>query len=184
MSPAPETIAVLPSPAKRFRPGRRPTEIARLFPRQGQWTEADYWALPETNHLVELSDGKVVILDVPGYSHQYAVLELAVAFRAFVRERGWGTVALAPLRVRLWPGKIREPDLVFMHRDHADRLGEDWWGVPDLGVEVISPRTAQSSGTESTDRVEKFGEYARAGVPEYWLVHPTERTIKDEPQYS
>jgi len=156
---------------------RRPT-IRDLFPPQGQWTEADYFALPETNRLVELSEGKVVIPDMPGYSHQYAVGELFATFRAFVRERGLGAVAVAPLAVRLWPGKIREPDIVFMHRDHADRIGERHWGVPDLVVEVVSPRTAESSGTEKTDREDKFSEYARAGVSEYWLVHPTERTIE------
>jgi Uma2 family endonuclease len=37
-------------------------------------------------------------------------------------------------------------------------------------MEVISPRTESSSGTERTDRKEKFGEYAQAGVAEYWLV--------------
>ena len=45
-------------------------------------------------------------------------------------------------------------------------------------VEVISPRTPESSGTEATDREEKHREYAQAGVQEYWLVHPTERTIE------
>jgi Uma2 family endonuclease len=78
----------------------------------------------------------------------------------------------------LWPGKVREPDVVFMHRDHADRIEEQRWGVPDLVVEVISPRTSQSSGTESTDRGDKFWEYEQAGVAEYWLVHPAERTIE------
>jgi len=111
-------------------------------------------------------------------SHQYAVGELFAVIRSFVREQNLGQVRVAPLRVRLWPGKFREPDVVFMHRDHADRLGEDYWGVPQLIVEVISPRTPQSSGTERVDRGEKFFEYARAGVQEYWLVNPTSCTIE------
>jgi Uma2 family endonuclease len=91
---------------------------------------------------------------------------------------GLGEVCVALLRVRLWPGKFREPDIVFMHRDHADRIGEDYWGIPDLVVEVISPRTSLSSGTEQVDREEKFVEYARAGVHEYWLISPTTCTIE------
>ena len=39
-------------------------------------------------------------------------------------------------------------------------------GPADLVVEVISP------GSVSVDRVEKYGEYERGGVKEYWLIHP------------
>jgi len=47
---------------------------------------------------------------------------------------------------------------------HTDRIGEHVSGVPDLLVEVTSPSAARP------DRMEKFAEYARAGVPEYWVV--------------
>lgn len=165
-------------PRRRAARPRLTTEVVELFPQQGQWTEADYFALPETNRIVELSEGRLVIPEMPTDSHQYVVLELALAIRSFIRDRDLGRVLVAPLRVRLWPGKFREPDIVFMHRDHADRIGENYWGVPDLVVEVISPRTPQSNGTEYTDRVEKFSEYTRAGVQEYWLVYPTEQTVE------
>jgi Uma2 family endonuclease len=157
---------------------RRSTELLELFPRQGQWTEATYLALPEANRILELSEGRVVMPDMPSTSHQRAVVELLFLMKNYVQTQNLGEVCVAPLRVRLWPGKFREPDLVFMHHDHADRIGEDYWGIPDLVVEVISPRTPQSSGTESVDRGEKFIEYALAGVPEYWLVHPTVGTIE------
>jgi Uma2 family endonuclease len=45
-------------------------------------------------------------------------------------------------------------------------------------AEVISPRTAQSSGTENTDRGAKFREYAEAGVREYWLLNPSVPSIE------
>ncbi|MBI3945498.1 MAG: Uma2 family endonuclease [Armatimonadetes bacterium] len=154
------------------------TEIARLFPLQGQWTEADYFALPETNHIVELSNGKVVMPDMPTTSHQRAVLRLARLMSAHAEAHGLGEVSMAPLRVRLWPGKIREPDVVFMLAEHEDRITEDYWGVPDLAVEVISPRAPHSSGTEAADRGDKFLEYAQAGVGEYWLVDPAAGTIE------
>ena len=79
---------------------------------------------------------------------------------------------MAPLPVRLWPGKIREPDTVCVANEHADRFGEQALGLPDLVVEVVSPPTV------TTDRVEKFYEYARAGVREYWMVDPEERAIE------
>ena len=45
-------------------------------------------------------------------------------------------------------------------------------GPPDLCIEVISP----SSGT--IDRVDKFHQYAAAGVQFYWLVDPQKKTIE------
>ena len=174
---------------RRPRPRRQPrltTQVALLYPCQGEWTEADYLALPETNRIVELSEGRLVVPDMPTDPHQFAVGELFAAMRAFVRGRrvpaseasGWGYLRVAPLRVRLWPGKFREPDIVFLSREHGDRRGEQFWGVPDLVVEVISPRSEHSSGTERADRRDKFEEYALAGVSEYWLVDPGGHTIE------
>lgn len=147
-------------------------EVALFFPRQGEWTEEDYLALPETNCFVELSDGRLEILEMPTNLHQYTVGELFVMMRAFVRENALGQVRVAPLPVRLWEGKFREPDLIFMSTAHIDRIEEDFWGVPDLVVEV------HSKGTIRTDRVKKFGEYAQAGVAEYWLVNLRRKTIE------
>jgi Uma2 family endonuclease len=65
----------------------------------------------------------------------------------------------------------------FLSREH-DRRGEEFWGVPDLVAEVISPHTEHSSGTELTERRDRFDEYATAGIPEYWLVDPGLRTIE------
>lgn len=79
---------------------------------------------------------------------------------------------IAPLPVRLWPGKIREPNLFFIAKEHTDRIGEQACGVPDLVVEVTSPSTAR------VDRMEKFQEYARAGMRAYWIVDPKARTVE------
>lgn len=154
------------------REGRRTAQVAELFPLQGQRTEEDYFALPDCNRHVELSDGELIVLPHPTNRHQVAVLELAIRLRQFVVENGLGYVRLAPLPVRLWPGKIREPDIFFIAREHADRIGEQVCGLPELVVEVTLPSTAR------LDRMEKFSEYARAGVGEYWIVDPDARTVE------
>ena len=146
--------------------------IAELFPAQGEWTERDYFLLPETNRIVELSEGRIVMPPHPTYSHQLALLNLYKRIDEFVARHGLGQVLVAPLPVRLWPGKIREPDIFFFAREHLDRIGERVFGVPDLVVEVVS------EGTEHVDRGEKYVEYARAGVREYWIVDPKERSIE------
>lgn len=45
-------------------------------------------------------------------------------------------------------------------------------GAPDLVAEVLSP------GTASRDKWEKKNAYEAAGVPEYWIVSPLEKTIE------
>ena len=108
----------------------------------------------------------------PTRRHQAAVQELYVRLRAFVEAHNLGEVYIAPLPVRLWPGKIREPDVLFMAQEHAERMGEQAFGPPDLVVEVLSPHTRY------TDRMEKSNEYARAGISEYWIVDPEARTAE------
>src|SRR3979411_279995 len=82
-------------------------EVARFFPAQGDWTEAEYLALP-TNHLVELSDGRLEVLPVPKHYHKMIGAFLYQALRAFVDVHAPGIVLFAPLPVHLWPGKYRE----------------------------------------------------------------------------
>ena len=106
------------------------------------------------------------------YSHQFTLGEFYILLREFVNKHGLGTVCFAPLPVRLWPDKIREPDILYFSHEHADRIGEQYCGPPDLAVEVISPNT------RLTDRRDKFSEYAQAGVQEYWLVDPGDRTVE------
>lgn len=145
-------------------------DVARLFPSQGQWSEQEYLALP-TNHLVEFSDGRVEVLPMPTTSHQRIVLYLYRLLASFLEVSGRGSVLTAPLPVRLWEGKYREPDVVVMLAEHEERIREQYWDVPDLVIEVVSP-VNRAHDTEIKRR-----EYAQAGIPEYWIVDPEEATI-------
>jgi Uma2 family endonuclease len=77
----------------------------------------------------------------------------------------------APFPIRLWEGKIREPDLVFMHAAHAHRRKDTYWEGADLVMEVLSPEDPKR------DRDIKRREYAMAGIPEYWLIDPTDQSV-------
>jgi Uma2 family endonuclease len=134
-------------------------------------TEADYYLLSEHGRLVELSDGRVDVIELPTDFHQLILLRLSLALQLFVLQHKLGRIRFAPLPVRLWSGKIREPDLMFMSAAHLDRIGK-YWGVPDLAVEILS------EGTEFKDREIKRSEYAQAGVVEYWIVDPQAMSIE------
>ena len=59
-------------------------EILQLFPLQEEWKESDYFNLPETNYLAELSEGKLIIRDMPTDEHQKAVMILSYALYNFL----------------------------------------------------------------------------------------------------
>ena len=145
-------------------------EIAQLFPAQGHWSEEEYLSL-DTNHLIELSQGQLEVLPLPTFSHQRLVAFLYRLLLGFVEDRGLGVVMFAPLPIQLGHGKFREPDLVFMAAEHADRLGEQFWHGADLVMEIVSPDDPER------DKVTKRREYAQSGIPEYWIVDPTEASI-------
>ena len=147
-------------------------EIAHLFPYQGGWEEYDYLEL-ETNHLVEYNDGYVEVLEMPTQTHQLIVAYLYGLLLSFAKKYQLGLVLFAPLRVRLRPRLIREPDVVFMRAEHAERRSDKQWERADLVMEVVS----DDPKSRERDLETKRSEYAQAGIPEYWIVDPTLETI-------
>jgi Uma2 family endonuclease len=141
-------------------------EIAELFPIQGEWTEADYFRLPETNRIIELSEGRLIIAPSPTSQHQIILSNLFLLVGNHVLSKKLGKIVTSPMDVKLWNGKIRQPDIVFMSNEHKDRITDESWGVPDLVMEILSEHTARE------DRTKKFSEYAKAGISEYWIVDP------------
>lgn len=145
-------------------------EVAHLFPSQGSWSTTDYLAL-DTNHLVELSEGRLEVHAVPTEQHQLIVAFLYDALKAFISAAGLGKVLFAPFRLQLWEGKFREPDLMFLFETNASKRGDKYWRSADLVIEVVS------EDDPDRDLIEKRKEYAQAGISEYWIVDPRDSTI-------
>jgi Uma2 family endonuclease len=147
-------------------------EVALLFPAQGEWSEDDYlWLTDHTRCLVEFTDGHVEVLPMPTDAHQRIVLFLYRALYAFLAVRGAGIILVAPLRLRVRTGRYREPDLLLLLSAADPRRSNRYWTGADLVLEVVSPDDPQR------DLVRKRREYARAGIPEYWIVNPATEQI-------
>jgi Uma2 family endonuclease len=142
-------------------------DVAQLFPHQGAWSEGDYLEL-NTHHLVEFSHGYVEFLPRPTIFHQRILKFLFYALQEFVTAGRLGEVLPMGVRVHLWPGKIRKPDVAFLRAEHAGRVTEDYWEGADSVMEVVS------DGDEDRlrDLKTKREEYAKAAIPEYWIVDP------------
>jgi Uma2 family endonuclease len=140
-------------------------------------TYADYLRWPDDVRY-ELIDGVAYAMaPAPTRRHQVAVGEL---YRQ-IADALDGTPCrpyLAPFDVRLaaagasdeTTNTVVQPDLsVICDRSKLDDKG--CRGAPDWVIEVVSPATA------SHDQIVKRALYERAGVREYWIVHPTDRIL-------
>jgi Uma2 family endonuclease len=155
-----------------LRRGEPTWSIAELFPEQGGWDEDEYlWF--SGNRQIEFDNGFIEVLPMPTALHQTIVFFLMRTLYDFAEQHGLGKVLGAPFRVRLWKEKFREPDAMFMLARHKDRMLEKYWRGADLVMEVVS----DSVEDRRRDLVTKRREYARAHIPEYWIVDPEKREI-------
>ncbi|MEA2530388.1 MAG: hypothetical protein QOF33_576 [Thermomicrobiales bacterium] len=138
------------------------TELPRL---KMSYEEFLDWS-GDTTH-AEWVDGEVIVFMPPVELHQRVIFFLASLLERFVGLHDLGVVIVAPFEMRLPDGSAREPDILFVRREHFDRRTDlRLEGPADLVMEVTSDSTA------AYDRRDKFAAYQRAGVPEYWLVDP------------
>jgi Uma2 family endonuclease len=158
------------------RPPREPSEleltweIARLFPPQGAWSEEEYFGL-NTNRRIEYCNGRLEFLPMPTIFHQLIMKFIFLQLDAFVTDRKLGLVVPAGYKVRVGSGRYREPDIVFIAVAHMSGIDKQYCKKADLVVEVVSEEN------RPLDIETKREEYARAGIPEYWIVDPEEETI-------
>lgn len=143
--------------------------VATLHP----LTYDDLRDMPDDGQRYEIIGGELVVTPAPSMGHQLVSGSLYDLLRHYARTVNGGKVVYAPFDVRLSPHDVVEPDLVFLSAARPRVPNEDNSidYPPDLVVEVISPSSRRS------DRVAKMALYARAGVPEYWIADPVERSL-------
>jgi Uma2 family endonuclease len=142
-----------------------------LDPIQGLWTTEQYLQLTNySSALLEFTDGTLEVLPVPTDRHQSISQFLLLALYAFFQPQG-GKVQYSPLRLQIREEKFREPDLLVLRDANDPRRQNAYWLGADLVIEIVSPDDPER------DTVVKRADYAEAGIPEYWIVHPDEATV-------
>ncbi len=146
--------------------------LATYFPNQGEWSDDEFVAFSAARSRLELVHGSVEVLPMPSVRHQVILALLFRVLDAFARRTG-GRALPSGLRIRLEPGRFREPDVAFLSSARLQLRAEEYWTGADLVVEIVSP----AANDRVRDFVTKRVEYAAAGIPEYWIVDPEDETL-------
>jgi len=143
-------------------------------PPQGQWTYADYCALPDlAGYRYEILAGVLYMAPAPIPEHENVAAIVAARLVTAVEDTGLGRVFTSPDIDA--GGSVVRPDAVVVLASNSGIIAERRLiGPPDLVVEISSPSTA----AYDRDAVSgKRAAYARMGVPEYWIVDLASRSI-------
>src|SRR5688572_768351 len=130
-------------------------------PTRLQMSYDDYLDYVDDKTHSEWVDGEVTIFMPPTLRHDQIVLFLAALMKFIVDLRGSGRICIEPFEMQLRAGQsYRQPDLLYVASEHLDRIDAKRLNGPaDLVIEVLS------LDDPDRDRVEKFVEYAEAGIP-------------------
>ena len=143
-----------------------------------RYTFADYLSWDEDDRM-ELIYGYPYMMSSPLRIHQKVSTELVRQLADYLADKKC-EVYHAPFSVRLFEEEgdkpedvntVVEPDLtVVCDPGKLDDYGCK--GGPDLVIETLSPSSRRH------DRVVKLDLYQKAGVREYWVVNPEDRTVQ------
>ncbi len=138
------------------------------------YTYADYltWQFQER---VELIMGKIFkMFPAPTSRHQYVTMAISSGIYQFLKGKPC-KVFPAPFDVTLPDATgvrdtVLQPDITVVC-DPSKITEQGCHGTPDLVVEVISRSSVKK------DLHEKYSVYEKAGVKEYWIVNPHDRSL-------
>jgi Uma2 family endonuclease len=133
-----------------------------------RWESLDHSGI----YRYEVIDGVLYMLDTPIVMHAWVSNRTARLLWTQLDDTGNALTLPGPVGVFMPGCDSVLPDFVVLDpawKDllHADRLVT----VPRLLVEILS------STNHDHDLVTKRAAYARAGVPEYWILRPVERDV-------
>ncbi len=141
------------------------------------YTYADYlkWTFDER---LELIKGKIFTMSpAPGSVHQRLSFRLTLWIGNYLEGKPCELFS-APFDVRLVRRSVDDKDIITVVQpdicvicDPKKVDAKGCIGAPDIVVEILSP------GNNKTELQNKYEVYEEAGVLEYWIIHPVEKTF-------
>jgi len=116
-------------------------------------------------HFCEWVNGAVIKIAPATFRPNALIGYLYMLLNAYFASNPIGIVALSPFVQHLLQIRVgREPDLMVILNASAAKLTDTSInGAADICIEIISPESG------SRDRGEKFEEYEKGGIGEYWI---------------
>src|SRR5215203_4285021 len=136
------------------------------------WNRARWEQLPNDGNRYEVIDGVLYMTTAPSFFHQWIIRQIFLELYPQIDQTGVGLTIWSPIGVFMPQCDPVQPDLLVIPTNNLDIIHDRRIdGVPALIIEVLSPGNAE----KDTDTKRKA--YARAGLPEYWIVRPASRDV-------
>jgi len=121
---------------------------------------------------LELVDGEIAMSPSPEPKHSFVITRFSQLLFNHIDAEDLGQL-FTDVDTIFGEHDVRRPDLLYFAKGRLHLIGEKAMeGPPDLCVEIISP------SSRTTDRKNKFKQYAKGKVAHYWIVDPHEKTIE------
>lgn len=118
----------------------------------------------------EWAEGNLLEMEPTSDEHAREMLFLASAMGYYAEEHDAGEVMPDQFAQRLDEDTVRVPDVAFFKKSSLGKIKPTHSeGGADLVIEIVS------RDSRLRDKGEKFYEYERAGVEEYWIIDPERR---------
>ena len=147
-----------------------------IKPLPGTATEADVLKALEAPHkrICELIEG-VLVEKVMGLDESFLAIQLILELGAFVKSRKLGLVSGEGGTIRMWPGRVRIPDVAFFSRERLSKRR-----IPAEPIPTLAPNLAIEVLSASNTKAEmliKREDYFSVGVQLVWEIDPATRTV-------
>jgi len=146
-----------------------------LIPTPGTATEQDVLEEAKAKRFCELLDG-VLVEKVMGFSESRLASLLIIYLGAFVQRGKLGIVAGEGSMTRLFPGRLRIPDVAFVSRERFSRRKKRHETIlefaPDLVVEILSKSNTRR------EMEQKLRDYFYGGTRLVWYIDPKKRIVR------
>lgn len=143
-----------------------------LHSSEATWTREHWDTLPNDGRRYEIINGVLYMSTAPSPWHQWISRHTQHLFYAQIDDLGLGITFNAPTGLFMPGCDPVQPDVMVLRVEDEDLVEEKRIEtIPLLLIEILSPSNPQH------DLIVKREAYARAGVPEYWVMRSRERDI-------
>lgn len=137
-------------------------------------TALDVFKLLPEGTLCEVIDNILYMSPAPKYNHQRLTFFLARSIANLIEGKGIGEAMVSPIDV-YFENLLSavQPDILVLLNENRHILKEDGYihGAPDVIIEILS-------GDVKRDTITKKALYEKAGVKEYFIANPANRSIQ------